>query len=137
MNREFITKITSARNVLFMQSKTEEFAVKLDVVDEEKSRPRSFELYEEYSQRSINETIRTCRDNFENANVNARKELLERAGREVYAFRFWLEETKNVEPNAAHYIAVSLKSLLLGLPMGVQFASLFDAILEKRITNPP
>jgi len=137
MNREFITKITSAGNVLLMQSKTEEFAVKLEVIDEEKSRPRSFELYEEYSQRSIDETIRTCRDDFENANADARKELLEKAEKEVYAFRFWLEETKNLEPDTAHYYAISLKSLLLGLPMGVQFASLFDIILETKITISP
>jgi hypothetical protein len=135
MNREFITKITSATRVLLMQSKTEEFAVKLDAVDEEKSRPRSFELYEEYSQRSINETIRTCRDSFENANADARKGLLEKAEKEVYAFRFWLEETKNVESDAAHYIAVSLKSLLMGLPMGVQFASLFDTVLKTQTAN--
>jgi len=50
---------------------------------------------------------------------------------EVERFRVWLEETKSLESEMAHYYSVSLKSLLLGLPIGEQVAYLFGAILES------
>lgn len=90
-------------------------------------------MYEEYSKKAISETIRARRDKFANADPEARKELEEQVKREVNEFCIWLEETKNFEPNTAHYCATSLKSMLLGLPVGEQIARLFDAILNKDI----
>jgi hypothetical protein len=52
--------------------------------------------------------------------------------REVKNFRAWLEEAKNLERTAAHYYSVSVKSLLLGLPTGVQTARLFGIILDTQ-----
>ena len=99
--------------------------------DIEESHLRSFELYEEYSERTIADTIRICRENFAKIDLKAKRELLAEVEREVKNFRTWLEETKNLEPNTAHYYSVSLKSLLLGLPVGVQVARFFGTIMEK------
>jgi hypothetical protein len=38
-------------------------------------------------------------------------------------------------PNTAHYYAVSLKSLLLGLPFGIEFGLLFGIILHTGVDN--
>jgi len=114
-----------------MQSKTGEFVAELEAHDIEESRLRSFELYEEYSERTIADTIRICRENFAKAGLEAKRELLTEVEREVENFRAWLEETKNLERTAAHYYSVSVKSLLLGLPVGVQVARFFGTIMEK------
>jgi len=113
-----------------MQSKTEDFTVELEAVDTQKSYPRNFRLYEEYSKKNIVETIRTRRENFDKADSTIKRELENKVEREVTEFRAWLEENKNFEPNAAHYYSISLKSLLLGLPVGVQVARLFGIILD-------
>lgn len=116
-----------------MQSEAGKILVDLEAYDSEKSRPRSFDLYEEYSHASIDETINTRRDNFDKADSNGRKELEAEVAGEVEDFRVWLEETKNLESDAARYCAISLRSLLLGLPVGVQVACLFDAVLNNQI----
>jgi len=103
----------------------------LEAYDIEESHLRSFELYEEYSQRIIADTIRIRRENFTKTDLKAKRELLAEVEREVKNFRIWLEETKNLEPNIAHYYSVSLKSLLLGLPVGVQVARFFGIIMDK------
>jgi len=115
-----------------MQSKKEDFMIELEAYDAEKSYPISFMLYEEYSQTNIAETIRTRRENFEKADLNAKRELATKAENEVESFRIWLEETKDLQPSTAHYYSTSLKSLLLGLPVGVQVAYLFDIILNTQ-----
>jgi len=94
-------------------------------------RPRSFELYEEYSQRTIADTIRIRRENFDKADLKDKRELQTKVEREIKNFRTWLKETKNLEPTTAHHYSASLKSLLLGLPAGVQVARLFGTILDK------
>lgn len=114
-----------------MQSKTGEFVADLEAYAIEESHLRSFELYEEYSQRIIADTIRIRRENFAKTDLKAKRELLTEVEREVKNFRTWLEETKNLEPNTAHYYSVSLKSLLLGLPVGVQMARFFGTIMDK------
>jgi len=114
-----------------MQSKTDDFLAELEVYDIEERHPRSFELYEEYTQRTIADIIRRRRENFEKTDLKASGELLIEVEREVKSFRTWLEETKNLDPTIAYYIAVSLKSLLFGLPVGMQVAQLFDTILDK------
>jgi hypothetical protein len=114
-----------------MQSKTEEFAAELEAYETRKSQPKSFGLYEEYSQRDIAETIRARKDAYEKADPQTREELETEAEIEVENFHIWLETTKKLEPFAAHYYSVSLKSLLLGLPIGVQVAQLFEVALDR------
>lgn len=115
-----------------MQPKTEEFMAELEAHDLQERRPRSFELYEEYNQRTIADTIRIRRENFKSAGLKARRELQTEVEREVKDFRTWLVETKDLEPTTAHYYSASLKSLLLGLPVGVQVARLFGTILDTQ-----
>jgi len=114
-----------------MQSKTGEFVAELEAHDIEESHLRSFELYEEYSQRTIADTIRIRTENFAKTDLKAKRELQIKVEREVKNFRTWLEETKNLERTAAHYYSVSVKSLLLGLPVGVQVARFFGTIMDK------
>lgn len=131
MNRKFINKICWDEKASLMQSKTEEFMAELEKYDIQEPYPRSFELYEEYSKRTITDTIRIRRENFDKIDLKAKRELLAEVEREVKNFRTWLEETKNLEPFTAHYYSISLESLLLGLPIGVQVARLFGTIMDK------
>jgi len=117
-----------------MQPKTEEPLAELEPYGIAKSQPKSFELYEEYSQRDINETIRTRQDYYQKANPQAWEEIKTEVEIEAENFRLWLEVVKKLQPFSAHYYSVSLKSLLLGLPIGVHFALLFDVVLDKK--NP-
>jgi len=114
-----------------MQSKNEELTAELATSDTWKTEPKSFRLYEEYSRRKIMETIRTRRANYEIASAETKRKLEAEVAAEVAGFSIWLEETKNLESTIAHYYAVSLKSLLLGLPIGVKLAQLFSIILDK------
>lgn len=114
-----------------MQSRIEDFPVELEAHDTWKRQPKSFELYEEYSQRDIAETIQTRKNAYERADLQAREELETEVEIEVENFHIWLESAKKLKPFAAHYYSVSLKSLLLGLPIGVQVAGFFDVALEK------
>ncbi len=111
-----------------MQSKTGESMAELEMCDIQEPCLRSFELYEEYSKRTIADVIRIRRENFGKTDLKAKRELLAEVEREVKNFRTWLEEAKNLEPVTAHYYSISLKSLLLGLPVGVQVARLFGTI---------
>jgi hypothetical protein len=114
-----------------MQSKTDEFLAELEAYDIEQRHLSNFELYEEYSQRTIADTIRRRRENFRKAGFRIKRGLLTEVEREVKNFRTWLEENKNLGPAIAYYYAVSLKSLLLGLPIGMQAAQLFGTILDR------
>lgn len=115
-----------------MQPKTEEFITELKAYETWKNQPKSFELYEEYSQRDIVETIRTRKDAYEKAEAKTKEELQTEVEIEVENFHIWLEVVKKLQPSAAHYYSISLKSLLLGLPIGVQIARLFDVVLDVR-----
>jgi len=115
-----------------MQSRTKDFWAELGIMDVAEHTLRSFVLYEEYSKKAIADTIRLRMGNFKNAGINKKRELQEEVEREVEDFRAWLEETKNFGRSSAHYVSVSLKSLLLGLPVGLQVAQLFDAILDAQ-----
>lgn len=112
-----------------MQSKKEEFMAEIEAYGEE-TYPKSFGLYEEYSRKNIAETIRTRRESFAKANINERRDMAAEVEGEVKSFCSWLEETKGLQPSVARYCSVGLKSLLLGLPMGVQIACLFGEILN-------
>jgi len=113
-----------------MQSEKEEFIVDAEAYGAKESHLRSFELYEEYSQRSIAETIRARMESFDGADIKTKRELVAKVEDEVESFRNWLEETKDLQHDSAHYYSASLKSLLLGLPAGVQIAHLFDKIMN-------
>jgi hypothetical protein len=115
-----------------MRSETEEPLAEMEVYPVQEPRLRSFELYEEYSQRPIDDTIRIRRENFDRADLKAKRESVTMVEGEVCNFRVWLEETKNLEPTLAYYCSVSLKSVLLGLPAGVLLARFFDAILDAQ-----
>jgi hypothetical protein len=113
-----------------MQSQTEELTSELKTFESER-KPKNLVLYEEYSHSSIVETIRARRANYSKATRERRNEIEEEVGAEINNFRRWLEETKNLKPDIAHYHAISLKSLLLGLPIGVQIAKLFSIALDN------
>jgi len=72
-DRAFINKIYSDEKVSRMQSKTDELVAGLEARDIQQRYPRIFELYEEYSQRPIADTVRICRENLEKAEVEAKK----------------------------------------------------------------
>ncbi len=112
-----------------MYSQTEELTSTLGTPITQKT-PKSFTLYEEYSRVDINETIKTRRSNYEKANREGKKELEREVEAEVSNFCRWLEQTKNLEHDTAHYHATALKTLLLGLPIGEQIAQLFSVVLD-------
>lgn len=94
-------------------------------------RPASFRLYEEYSGGSLQATISSRRDQYRKADLDSKRRLETAVGEEIEGFRVWLVRVKNFEDDAAAYCAVSLKSLLLGLPVGLQVAQLFDIIMSR------
>jgi hypothetical protein len=116
-----------------MQSKTKthDFIAEIEAYDIEEDHPRSFKLYEEYSQRTIAYTIKKRRENLEKTRIATKNQLSE-VEKEIKTFQTWLEESKNLDPTIAYYIAISLKSLLLGLPTGLQVAQLFSTVLDKQ-----
>lgn len=114
-----------------MQSKTEESTAEIEACETQTRQPKSFELYQEYSQRNIIEVVRNRRADYDKADKETKRKLEKEVEAEVEDFRAWLEETKGIQHTAAHYYSVSLKSVLLGLPIGVQVAELFDVILNN------
>jgi len=132
MNRVFTNKISQVQKALFMQSKTDERVAETNACEIHGSQPTSFGLYEEYSQRDMDETTRTRQEVYERADYQAREDLRTEVEIEVENLHIWLNETKKLEPFAAHYCSVSLKSLLLGLPIGKHVAMLFDIALERK-----
>jgi len=115
-----------------MQSKTEESIAEIEAYDTQTRQPRSFELYQEHSQCNIIEIVRNRRADYDKADKETKRKLEKEVEAEVEDFRAWLEETKGLQHTAAHYYSISLKSVLLGLPIGVQIAELFDVILNNR-----
>ena len=57
-----------------MQSKTDEFVAELEAYDIEEHHVRSFQLYEEYTQRPIADTIRERIENFEKAGFTTKRQ---------------------------------------------------------------
>ena len=100
-------------------------------IDNQKVILRSYGLYEEFSQRSISDTIRLRHEEYGKADVEMRKKLEIVVDEEIEDFFVWLSEIKNFEPMIARYYGVSLKSLLIGFEFGRQIAELFDAVLTK------
>ncbi len=114
-----------------MESKTEDFAVQLEAGDVPTPQLKSFQLFEEYSKKDIAEVIRTCRARFEKADIEARRRLETETQNEITGFCRWLKDTKEFTPIVAHYYSISLKSLLLGLPIGIQMAQIFNLMLNS------
>lgn len=114
-----------------MESKTEEFLTGTCAVESRGDRPANFRLYEEYIGGSLQATICSRRERFRKADVDSRRRLEAAVDVEIEGFRVWLVRVKNFEDEAAAYCAVSLKSLLLGLPVGLQVAELFDIIMSR------
>jgi len=112
-----------------MQSQTERVAPELGTIGSE-SIPRSFILYEEYSKNCIAETIRARRSMYELAGLEKKRDLEREVEVEVNDFHDWMVGNKGIERDMAHYYAISLKSLLLGLPSGAQIAQLFNIVLD-------
>jgi hypothetical protein len=113
-----------------MQPRTEGLTSELEVFESQKRVPKSFILYEEYSRSNMVEIIRTRISGYNKATTERRKELEEEVEVEVEDFQKWLEKTRDLKPSIAHYYAVSLQGLLLGLPTGVQIAQLFSLVLD-------
>jgi hypothetical protein len=131
MNFVFIIKISTILKAFCMESEIRDFHVELKPSVTLKCRPRSFALFEEYSHTDIAETIRNRREILERADVMASRRIETKADTEISDFRIWLESVKKFSPQEAHYYSVSLKSLLMGLPIGVKVAQLFSFILES------
>lgn len=132
MNGAFISEIFTADKALPMQSENERLVASVEISDVHKKRLGNFELLEEFSGRSIAGIIKERRINFDEADAETRKRNLAAVKSEVDRFRVWLEETKGLEPEMAHYYSVSLMSLLLGLPIGEQVSELFSSVLDRQ-----
>ena len=124
------TRYSLSSKLLLMQPQTGELSEPVRF-ETQKKNPKTFMLFEEYSQRDILETVKTRRLEYEKATRERRKELEDEVEVEVNDFRRWLEESKKLELSTAHYYAIALKGLLLGLPTGVQIAQLFSTVLDN------
>jgi len=118
-----------------MESKTDEFITELEVSEATEKTSKNFALFEEYSHTDIAETIRLRKANYEKANEEAKIRIWNEVEAEVISFGSWLERTKNLESVMAYYCSLSLKSLLLRLPTGVQIACLFGIVLDGKLGN--
>lgn len=132
MNFGFIKKIVTNKKHLLMQSEIQEFMAILGEYNIKKNYLKSFKLFEEFSGRSIIETIKERRLNFRR--LDAEAERLVKT--EIENFYNWLKEVKGLHQTTAHYYSVSLKSLLAGLPIGVEVGLLFGIILDAQAKNP-
>lgn len=99
--------------------------------------PRAFELFEEFSGKSISKAIRICRENSESFDSETRRKSEDEVEGKVDNFYSWLQEVKGFHPRVAYYHSVSLKSLLLGLPIGVAIGLYFGIILDRHIRKLP
>jgi len=118
-----------------MQSKTDEFITELEVSEQKEKTSKSFALFEEYSHADLAETIRLRKVKYEKADEEAKMKMRNEVEAEVIRYGSWLEQTKDLEPTMAYYCSLSLKSLLLGLPTGVQVACLFGMVLDGKLEN--
>jgi hypothetical protein len=112
-----------------MQSQTGAVISEQGTIGSERTQ-RSFILYAEYSKNHITEIIRARRSTYEMASRQKKRELEREVEGEINDFREWLADMKGIEPEMAHYYAISMKSLLLGLPCGAQIAQLFNIVLD-------
>jgi hypothetical protein len=114
-----------------MESEAEDYQTEFKTHVFAERKLESFELYEQYSRRDIVETIQGRKDAYLNASSQAREGLKTEAEIEVENFQIWLESVRQLASPIAYYYSISLKSLLLGLPLGVAVARLFSVALEN------
>jgi|SRR5271157_2201402 len=129
IDRDFTNEISPAHEAFLMQSQTGRVTSELGNIEPE-SIPRNFILYQEYSKNRIAEIIRARRSLYELASLEKKRELERKVEVEVNDFCEWMVGKKGIERNMAHYYAISVKSLLLGLPSGAQMAQLFNIVLD-------
>jgi len=128
MDLNFIKKIAENTKLLVMQSEIQESIAVLGEYNIPKGYLRGFELFEEFSGRSIVKTIEERRERFNSGDT----EILRQMEKEVESFSDWLKEVKGFQSTTAHYYSVSLKSLLAGLPVGVTVGLLFGIVLYEQ-----
>lgn len=129
IDRDFTNEISPTREAFLMQSQSGRVTSELEIIEPE-SIPRNFILYEEYSKNGIAEIIRARRSLYELVNLEKKRELERKVEVEVNDFQEWMIGKKGMDRNMAHYYAISVKSLLLGLPSGAQMAQLFSIVLD-------
>lgn len=132
LNQIFIKKIFRDKKNAIMRSETKAFSIGPNSYNVLKDYLRSFDLFEEFSGRSIHKTIRERRETFRNSDSEIRRRVEMKVEREVESFNDWLREVKGLHFDIAHYYSVSLRSLLLGLPVGVEVALCFGIILNDQ-----
>lgn len=108
-----------------MQSEIQEFVSVLGGYNIRKGYLRGFELFEEFSGRSVVKTIEERRARFNGGDPEISRQM----EKEVESFSDWLEEVKGFQSTTAYYYSISLKSLLAGLPVGIAVGLLFGIIL--------
>ena len=133
MNDRFINKIFLGQRVLVMDNVADEPTILVVSVDNEKIVLRNLELFEEFSQHDIAETVKLRRKEYAEASAVMREKLASIVDEEIESFSVWLSKTRNFEPMIAHYYAVSLRSLLTGLTFGRNLAELFEVALTGKI----
>lgn len=129
LNADFIMIIILLKDSFPMESRNSEIlASSLDI---DRTLPKSFELFKEFSGRNLANELTDCMNTFANADNEKRERLLEEAEREVDRFDDWLVQVKDVDEQSAHYLATGLKSVLAGLPFGFPIARLFDKLVDN------
>lgn len=127
----FIRKIAMNKKRLLMQSEIQEFMAVLSEYNVRKNHLKNFKLFEEFSGKNIIEIIEERRSNFNRFDPEAKRQV----EKEIETFCSWLREVKGFHPATAHYYSVSLKSLLLGLPIGIAVGVLFGILLDLQAKN--
>jgi hypothetical protein len=116
-----------------MKSEIERSPVNVGILEVSESNPRGFALFEEFCGRSVSEVYAKSARMFEASSAEGRARLCIEAEAKVKDFRDWLVNAKGYRLDAAHYFSVSVKSLIAGLPIGVEIGLLFAAALDKFI----
>ena len=113
-----------------MESKIQQYIAHLSPNSIQEGCLRGFQLYEEFSGQNIFETLkeRKALDRFD---LDAQK----RVEKEVENFFNWIKQNKGLPPTVAYYYAISLKSILTGLPIGVEIGLLFGVVLEHMLNT--
>jgi hypothetical protein len=130
MNSVFIKEIIENMKVQLMESEIQDFPDFLEG-DIRREYLRNFELFEEFNGRSTSEIYKERCISFNHVSSQAKKQVEQ----EIQDFSDWLVEVKGFNPNTAYYYAVSLKSLLLGLPFGIEIGLLFGIVLYTGVDN--
>jgi len=131
MNSVFIKEIIENVKVQLMESEIQDFPDFLLEGDIRREYLRNFGLFEEFNGKSTSEIYKERCIGFDHVSSQAKKQVEQ----EIQDFSDWLVEVKGFNPNTTHYYAVSLKSLLLGLPFGIEIGLLFGIILHTGVDN--